>query len=78
VLRFCADEPVEIGAELVTHLDSPFLLPHICRLELILKRPVRAVTKRGVILKIRSYEFRTYREGSFWEAAPTSNSSMVA
>jgi hypothetical protein len=77
-LRFSADEAVEVGTELVTHLDWPFLLQNICRLELILTGSVQAVTRRGVILKIRSYEFRTCGERSFWEAPPTSSSSKVA
>jgi len=77
-LRFSADEPVEVGAELVTHLDWPFLLQNICRLELVLKGSVQSVTRRGAILKIRSYEFRTCGERSFWEAPPTSSSPKVA
>jgi hypothetical protein len=77
-LRFSADEPVEVGADMVTHVDWPFLLQNICRLELILKGSVQAVTRRGVILKIQSYEFRTCGERSFWEAPPPSSSSKVA
>lgn len=77
-LRFSAEEPMEVGTELVAHLDWPFLLQNICRLELVLKGSVQAVTRRGVILKIRSYEFRTVGQRSFWEAPPASSNSKVA
>ena len=77
-LRFSADEPVEVGSELMTRVDWPFLLQNICRLELILKGSVQEVTPRGVILKIRSYEFRTCGERSFWETPPSSSNSKVA
>jgi len=77
-LRFRPEEPLEVGAELVTHLDWPFLLQNVCRLELVLTGSVRSVTRRGAILGIRSYEFRTCGAKSFWETPPVSSSSKVA
>ena len=77
-LRFCPEEPVAVGTELETRLDWPFLLQNVCRLELILQGTVQAVTRRGTILKIQNYEFRTVGQRSFWEAPPTSSNSKVA
>ena len=77
-LRFHAEEPLEIGTEVVTRIDWPILLQNVCRLELIVRGAVTHVTDRGTILVIRSYEFRTCGPRSFWEASPPPSNWRLA
>ena len=77
-LRFQSEEMPLVGTEAVTRIAWPFLLQNVCPLELILKGPITALTGRGAILAIRSYEFRTCGERSFWEAPPASSNWKVA
>ena len=60
------------------HVAWPFLLQNICPLELILKGTVTEVSRRGTLLVIRSYEFRTCGEKSFWEPEVICGQGRVA
>jgi len=77
-LRFRAEEPLEIGAEVTTRIAWPVLLQNVCNLELIVKGSVTRVTERGTILQIRSYEFRTCGSRSFCEPPEFSSKWIVA
>ena len=77
-LRFHPDQTLPTGAETEARVAWPFLLQNVCPLELVLKGTVAAVTGRGTILAIRSYEFRTCGPRSFWETPPASSIWKVA
>ena len=77
-LRFLAEEPLEVGAEVTTRIAWPVLLQNVCNLELVLKGLVTRVTERGTILQIRSYEFRTCGSRSFCEPPVLSSKWIVA
>lgn len=77
-LRFRAEEPLEVGAEVTTRIAWPVLLQNVCNLELVLQGFVTRVTERGTILQIRSYEFRTCGSRSFCEPAELSSNWIVA
>lgn len=77
-LRFRAEEPLEVGAEVTTRIAWPVLLQNVCDLELVLKGSVSRVTERGTILQIRSYEFRTCGSRSFCEPPELSSNWIVA
>lgn len=77
-LRFRAEEPLEVGAEVTTRITWPVLLQNVCGLELVLKGLVTRVTERGTILQIRSYEFRTCGSRSFCEPPELSSNWVVA
>lgn len=77
-LRFRAETPLEVGAEIVTRIAWPILLQNTCQLELVVQGRVTRVTDRGTIVSIRSYEFRTCGPRSFWQAPPLSSNAIVA
>ena len=77
-VRLQLEEPVPVGTEAVTRVEWPFLLQNVCQLELVLKGTVSSVTRRGAILRIRSYEFRTCGSRSFSEPAPDPSIWKVA
>lgn len=77
-LRFRAEEPLEVGAEVTTRIAWPVLLQNVCNLELVLQGFVTRVTERGTILQIRSYEFRTCGSRSFCELPELSSNCIVA
>ncbi|MBZ5575014.1 MAG: hypothetical protein LAP40_00475 [Acidobacteriia bacterium] len=77
-LRFFPDQTLPPGSQTEARVAWPFLLQNVCPLELVLKGTVSAVTGRGTILAIRSYEFRTCGARSFWETPPASSMWKVA
>jgi PilZ domain-containing protein len=77
-LRFRSEEPLEIGAEVVTRIAWPVRLQNVCELELIVTGRVTRVSDRGTILSIRSYEFRTCGSRSFDQAPPLSSNWTLA
>lgn len=77
-LRFRAEEPLEVGSEVTTRIAWPVLLQNVCGLELIVKGFVTRVTQRGIILQIRTYEFRTCGSRSFSEPPELPSSWILA
>lgn len=77
-IRFRTEEPFEVGTEMVTHISWPTLLQNVCELELIARGRVTRSTKRGIILVIGSYEFRTCGARSFWMPDEPSNNCIMA
>ena len=77
-VRFWSDDPLAPGVEAVTRIPWPFLLQNMLPLELVLKGSVTAVTGRGTIFAIKSYEFRTCGPRSFWEEPEASSNWKVA
>lgn len=77
-IRFRTEDPPEVGSEVLTRIPWPTLLQNVCPLELIARGQVTRSTDRGIILVIRSYEFRTCGERSFWEPPATSSNSVLA
>ena len=77
-LRFRSEEPLEVGASVVTRIAWPVLLQNICALELVVEGDVTGVSNRGTIVAVRTYEFRTCGARSFWEVPPPSTNWRVA
>ncbi len=75
-IRFRTEEPPEVGTEVITRIPWPSLLQNVCPLELIARGVIARDTTRGIILVIRSYEFRTCGARSFWEP-PAASSNII-
>jgi len=69
---------ITIGADVEAHIAWPFLLQDTCPLELVVRGSISGVSDRGTVMRLRSYEFRTCGERSFFEAPRQSIASRVA
>lgn len=77
-IRFLTPDPPPLQANLQAWIAWPFLLQGVCPLELLIRGQVISSGERGVVLRMRSYEFRTCGERSFSERPEQPMSSMVA
>ncbi len=77
-VRFDTPDPLPLQAHVQAWIAWPFLLQGICPLELFIRGQVIGSTERGIVLRMRSYEFRTCGERSFSETPERSLSSRVA
>jgi hypothetical protein len=77
-VRFHTPDPPPLKAKLQAWIAWPFLLQGICPLELFIRGQVISSTERGIVLRMRSYEFRTCGERSFCEMPQQSMSWRVA
>jgi hypothetical protein len=66
-VRFQSSDPPPVKANLQMRIAWPFLLQGVCPLELIVRGQVIGSSERGIVLRMRSYEFRTCGERSFAE-----------
>jgi hypothetical protein len=77
-LRFQTEDPPAMNASVEIRVEWPFLLQGVCGLELVVRGPVISASKRGIVVRIASYEFQTCGERSFTEAPPAARSVAVA
>jgi hypothetical protein len=77
-IRFRSETLPPVGTNVEATIAWPFLLQGVCRLELIVRGPVCQVSDRGVVMQIRSHEFRTCGERSFVETAASPGMFRVA
>jgi hypothetical protein len=77
-ILFLTDDPPPPGADVEAHIAWPFLLQDTCPLELVVRGSISGVTNRGTVLRLRSYEFRTCGERSFFETAQQPGAWRVA
>jgi hypothetical protein len=66
-IRFQSPDPPPLRTNLQAWIAWPFLLQGVCRLELLVRGQVISSTGRGIVLRMRSHEFRTCGERSFSE-----------
>lgn len=64
-LRFSTDTPPPKGAELVLHVNWPFLLQNVCPLELVIWGRVLKSDRESTAVVMRDYEFKTCGDRSF-------------
>jgi hypothetical protein len=77
-ILFLTDAPPPTGTEVEAHIAWPFLLQGSCPLELLVRGSISSVGDRGTVMRLRSYEFRTCGEKSFFETAQHSGTWQVA
>ena len=77
-ILFLTDDPPPAGAEVEAHIAWPFLLQDTCPLELVVCGSISRTGDRGTVLRLRSYEFRTCGDRSFFETARHSGAWRVA
>ena len=77
-IRFDTHDPPPLKTNLQAWIAWPFLLQGVCPLELFVRGQVIGSTARGVVLRTRSYEFRTCGERSFLERPEPGTFSRVA
>ena len=77
-ILFLTDDPPPAGTDVEAHIAWPFLLQDTCPLELVLRGSISGVSDRGTVMRLRSYEFRTVGERSFFETAQHSGAWRVA
>ena len=77
-IRFLTEDAPPDGASVEMRINWPFLLQGTCRLELVVKGIVTGTTARGTVMRLRSYEFQTCGERSFFESPQLSGKSRVA
>jgi hypothetical protein len=78
-ILFVADNPPSPGTELELRIEWPFLLQKICPLELWVGGRVLRSDRRGTVVRMNSYEFRTCGSRSFDQASARGvNLSIVA
>jgi hypothetical protein len=77
-ILFLTDDPPPAGADVEARIAWPFLLQDTCPLELVVRGSISGSGGRGTVLRLRSYEFRTCGERSFFETAQHSGSGRVA
>jgi len=77
-ILFLTDDPPPAGTDVEAHIAWPFLLQDICPLELVVRGCISGVSDRGTVMRLRSYEFRTCGERSFFETAQLSGVWRVA
>jgi len=78
-VRFVADNPPPLGADVELRIEWPFLLQDVCPLELrVWGRTLRS-DDRGTVVRMRKYEFCTCGARSFDQvSARAANWSIVA
>jgi hypothetical protein len=72
------DDPPPAGTDVEAHIAWPFLLQDTCPLELVVRGSISRVSHRGTVMRLRTYEFRTCGERSFFETAQHSGAWRVA
>jgi hypothetical protein len=77
-ILFLTDDPPPAGADVEAHITWPFLLQDTCPLELVVRGSICGAGDRGTVMRLRSYEFRTCGERSFFEAPRQTIASRVA
>ena len=77
-IRFDPPDPPPLHANLQAWIAWPFLLQGVCPLELFVRGQVIGCDERGVVLRTRSYEFRTCGARSFAERPEQGAFSRVA
>ena len=77
-ILFLTDDPPAAGTDVEAHIAWPFLLQDTCLLELVVRGSISSVGDRGTVMRLRSYEFRTCGERSFFETAQHSGTWRVA
>ena len=77
-ILFLTDDPPPAGTDVEAHIAWPFLLQDTCPLELVVRGCISSVSDRGTVMRLRSYEFRTCGERSFFEAPQHSGTWRVA
>ena len=64
-IRFASDDPPPMEVEVELHIEWPFLLQHVCPLELRVWGQVLRNDSAGTVVRTSKYEFRTVGERSF-------------
>jgi hypothetical protein len=77
-VRLQTPEPPPLNANVHAWIAWPFLLQGVCSLELFIRGQAIRSDERGIVLRMRSYEFRTCGERSFFERPERSMHSRVA
>ena len=77
-ILFLTDDPPPAGTDVEVHIAWPFLLQDTCPLELVVRGSISGVSDRGTVMRLRTYEFRTCGERSFFETAQYSGAWRVA
>jgi hypothetical protein len=68
-VRFENDGRIPGGVEVELRIAWPFRLQSVCPLELVVRGPVVRAGADSAVLKMKSFEFRTWGERSFDQAA---------
>jgi len=66
-ILFRSESQLAVGSGIEARISWPLLLQGVCRLELVVRGSICQVSNRGMVLAMRSYEFRTCGERSFVE-----------
>jgi hypothetical protein len=77
-IRFVAEEAPPVGVSVEGRIAWPFKLQNICPLELRVEGPVIRSKNGEAVLRLRSYEFRTCGERSFFERPQETGNWRVA
>jgi hypothetical protein len=78
-IRFVSDDPPPSGTEIELRIEWPFLLQHVCPLELLVWGRVLRSGDQGTVVRMNKYEFRTVGARSFDQViARAANLSIVA
>jgi hypothetical protein len=77
-LRFLTEEVPPVGACVEARIAWPFKLQNVCPLELCVEGPVIRSRTGEAVLRLRSYEFRTCGERSFFERPQQTGNWRVA
>jgi hypothetical protein len=67
-ILFVADDPPPPNTVLELRIEWPFLLQNVCPLELWIWGKVLRSDNHGTVVRMKTYEFRTYGARSFGQA----------
>jgi hypothetical protein len=76
-ILFVSDSPPTAGTELELRIEWPFLLQNVCPLELWVGGRVLRSDRRGTVVRMNSYEFRTCGARSFDQVSASEVSLSV-
>lgn len=67
-ILFVSDNPPPADTDVELRIEWPFLLQNVCPLELLVRGRVLRSDRRGTVIRMKTYEFRTCGNRSFDQA----------
>ena len=76
-ILFVSDNPPPADTDVELRIEWPFLLQNVCPLELLVKGRVLRSDRRGTVIRMKTYEFRTCGTKSFDQASASAGAANL-